>query len=88
MSKVKLTKKMVKRAEQARFFTTEEGRANARRRNGVEGIMSVMRRKYDIDHLPAFGIDRVKNWIWTTLLSYNLVKYQKYQNISKKELTA
>lgn len=88
VSKVKLTKKMVKRAEQARSFTTEEGKANARRRNGVEGIMSVMRRKYDIDHLPVFGIDRVKNWIWTTLLSYNLVKYQKYQNASQKELTA
>ena len=88
VSKVKLTKKMVKRAEQARFFTTEEGKANARRRNGVEGIMSVMRRKYDIDHLPVFGINRVKNWIWTTILSYNLVKYQKHLNTFKKEFTA
>lgn len=88
VSKVKLTKKMVKRAQQARYFTTEEGKANARIRNGVEGIMSVMRRKYDIDHLPVFGIDQVSNWIWTTLMSYNLVKYQKYERNQKRRLPA
>ena len=81
--KVHITAKMHDRARLARHFTTEEGKANARRRNGVEGIMSVMRRKYGIDHLPVFGLVRVKQWIWTTLLAYNLVKYQKYQNAKK-----
>ena len=83
VSRVVLSKKMVTRSQQARSFSTEEGKANARRRNGVEGIMSVMRRKYNIDHLPAFGLDRIKIWIWTTLLSYNLVKYQKYLAFQK-----
>ena len=40
--------------------------------------MSVMRRKYGLDHLPVFGLSRYKTWVWTTLLSYNLAKYQKY----------
>lgn len=77
---------MVSRARQARHFTTE-GKKNANRRNGVEGIMSVMRRKYGIDHIPVFGLERIKSWIWTTLLSYNLVKYQKHKLATKKTIS-
>ena len=87
-SSVKVTGKKVTRAKLARFFSTEEGKKNANRRNGVEGIMSVMRRKYDVDHIPVFGINRVKTWIWTTLISYNLVKYQKYQTTCAKQAIA
>lgn len=54
----------------------------------MEGIMSVMRRKYDIDHIPVFGLERLKLWVWTTLLSYNLVKYQKYQLTTAKKALA
>lgn len=82
--RVHLTKKMVKRAKQARSFSTEEGKANARRRNGVEGIMSVLRRKYHVDQLPVFGLDRYKPWIWATLIAYNLAKYQKYLFAQKR----
>lgn len=84
-SSVKVTGKAVARARQARQFTTEEGKKNACRRNGVEGVMSVMRRKYGLDHIPVFGLDRLKTWIWTTLLSYNLVKYQKYIESTAKQ---
>lgn len=82
-SKVHITKNKVSRATKARRFTTEEGKTNARRRNGVEGIMSVMRRKYKIDHLPVFGIERCKSWVWTTLMAYNLVKYDKWLRAQK-----
>ena len=87
-STVRVTGKMVTRARQARSFSTEEGKANANRRNGVEGIMSVMRRKYDVDHIPVFGLEKLKTWIWTTLLAYNLVKYQKYQAYISSNPTA
>lgn len=87
-STVRVTGKAVTRAKQARHFSTEEGKTNANRRNGVEGIMSVMRRKYGIDHIPVFGIKRIKSWVWTTLLSYNLVKYQKYKLTVKKQVMA
>ncbi len=86
-STVRVTGKMVARARQARNFSTGEGKADANRRNGVEGVMSVMRRKYDVDHIPVFGLKRLKTWIWTTLLSYNLVKYQKYSaSLEKKQI--
>jgi len=86
-STVRVTGKSVSRAKQSRSFSTDEGKQNAHRRNGVEGIMSVMRRKYDIDHIPVFGLERLKNWIWTTLLSYNLVKYQKFKATLAKQST-
>ena len=87
-STVRVTGKSVTCAKQARHFSTEEGKSNANRRNGVEGIMSVMRRKYGIDHIPVFGLEWIKSWIWTTLLSYNLVKYQKYKLSFKKQVMA
>ncbi len=87
-STVRVTSKMVARARQARNFSTEEGKANAKRRNGVEGIMSVMRRKYKLDHIQVFSIHKLKSWIWASLLSYNLVKYQKYKASLAKQLSA
>ncbi len=82
-STVRVSGRSVKRAKQARHFSSEEGKANSHRRNGVEGIMSVMRRKYNVDHIPVFGQNRMKLWIWTSLLSYNLVKLKKYQEARK-----
>ena len=87
-STVKVTGKMVTRAKHARNFQSEEGKETANIRNGVEGIMSVMRRKYDLDHIPVFGLDRLKTWVWTSLLSYNLVKYKKYRLALEKEVAA
>jgi hypothetical protein len=87
-SKVHISKKMVTRARKARRFGTEEGKANGRQRNGVEGIMSVMRRKYNIDHLPVFGIERYRLWTWTTLLAYNIAKYQKWLLSQKIDVAA
>ena len=85
-SMVRVTGTMVTRAKQARNFSTGEGKENANFRNGVEGIISVMRRKYDLDHIPVFGLDKLKTWIWPTLLSYNLVKYNKYRLALEKQV--
>lgn len=63
------------KAKQARLFSMEEGKANANRRNSVEKIMSVMRRKYGIDHIHVCGLERIKSRIWITLILYNLQKY-------------
>jgi len=62
-STIRTSGKAVARAKQTRHFSTEKGKKNACRRYGVEGIMSVMRRKYDLDHIPVFGLDRLKSWI-------------------------
>ena len=40
--------------------------------------------KYDVDHIPVFGLEKLKTWIWTTLLAYNLVKYQNAYTLASK----
>lgn len=87
-STVRIMGKTVSQARQARNFSAKEGRANACRRNGVEGVMSVMRRKYHLDEIPVFGLEQLKNWVWTSILSYNLVKYQKYKTALEKQAAA
>lgn len=78
----------VKRAMHAKQLSSAEFKKAAHDRNASEGIMSVMRRKYDIDHIPVFGRNRASTWIWCSLLSYNAVKYQRYQQWSEKQQKA
>jgi hypothetical protein len=47
--------------------------------------MSVLRRKYHLDEIPVFGLIRSSLWVWSSLLSYNLVKLQKYLNFLTPE---
>ena len=68
----------------ARGLSTDEARRLANTRNGAEGIMSVMRRKYHIDSIPVFGIERSTTWIWSSILSYNLAKYGRYMSLKKQ----
>ena len=87
-STVRVKTDTVKRAKHAQALNTEEYKKAACDRNASEGIMSVMRRKYDIDRIPVFGIDRASTWIWCSLLSYNITKYQRYQQWSEKQQQA
>lgn len=54
--------KKVKRAESVKKMQTEEYRSLAKIRNGVEGMPSVMRRKYNVDKIPVRGLVRSKIW--------------------------
>lgn len=87
-STVKLTNKQVRRARQARGFSSEEARKYARLRNGVEGIMSVMRRKYRLDDLHVFGLERSKPIVWLSILAYNANKYGKYLSSAGQPVAA
>ena len=87
-STVRVKTDTVKRAKHAQALNTEEYKKAACDRNASEGIMSVMRRKYDIDRIPVFGIDRASTWVWCSLLSYNIAKYQRYQQWSEKQQAA
>lgn len=75
---VYISPKTFARARTVRFLGTDVAKAMARKRNGIEGVMSVLRRKYRLDEIPVFGIIRSSLWVWTSLLSYNIVKFQKY----------
>jgi hypothetical protein len=43
----------------------------ARKRAGIEGIASVLRRRYKIDHLPVRGLVRVKVWLGFKISAIN-----------------
>ena len=57
---VTLSQTTINRAALAQALTTERYKELARKRNGVEGIPSVMRRKYGVDDMPVRGLVRSK----------------------------
>lgn len=76
---VMVSVKMVQRARYLEKLSTEEYMKLSRKRNAVEGIPSVMRRRYRVDHSPFRGIIRTG---WTYALSvgaYNIVKLLRYR---------
>jgi hypothetical protein len=59
---VKLSQSTIDRAEYAEKLSTEEYKSYARIRNGVEGVPSVLRRRYGVDDMPVRGLLRSKLW--------------------------
>ena len=89
---VKLSQSTIDRAEYAEKLSTDEYKACARIRNGVEGVPSVLRRRYGVDNMPVRGLLRsklcfgfkigainVKRVIAATLLSAHSVLLEKIQ---------
>lgn len=58
---------------------TERHRELSCFRAGVEGIVSAIRRGYDVDNLPVFGFLRSKMWISAKIGAYNFKSVFKYQ---------
>ena len=50
-------------------------RAMVNKRNAVEGIPSVLRRKYDIDDIPYFGMQYAAETFYTDCTAYNAIKF-------------
>ena len=67
--------KMVARATYAAKLTTDEYKTLTRKRNAIEGIPSVLRRKYRVDEMPVCGKVRSKMWFTTKIMAYNLSKF-------------
>ena len=59
---VNLSQTTINRAEYAEKLSTEEYKSYARIRNGVEGVPSVLRRRYRVDTMPVRGLLRSKLW--------------------------
>ena len=57
---VAISIKTLHRAEHAQNLTTEKYKEYARKRNGVEGMPSVLRRRYGVDSMPVRGLVRQK----------------------------
>ena len=56
---------------------TKEYKEIASKRAGVEGIPSVLRRKYGIDHLPVRGKVRSKVWLGFKISAINCKRFIK-----------
>ena len=59
---VLITEKMVQRASYLQKLSSEEYRSLSKKRNGVEGLPSVLRRRYHVDNMPVRGLVCSKIW--------------------------
>ena len=69
---VNLSQSTINRAEYADKLSTEEYKEFARKRNGVEGVPSVLRRRYRVDEMPVRGLLRSKMWIGLKIGAINI----------------
>ena len=79
-----VSEKMVARAAYLQKMSSEEYRRIAKIRNGVEGIPSVLRRTYNVDHIPVRGYLRSKIWFALKVGAINAKRVLKGAPQAKK----
>lgn len=72
---VNVSRKKVQRAKYMQKLSTEEYIQIARIRNAIEGIPSVLRRKFRIDEIPVFGLLNITFFIQVKVIAYNFGKF-------------
>jgi hypothetical protein len=82
---VQVSENMVHRARYQKQLSTDEYIRLTRMRNAVEGIPSVMRRRYHIDSIPVFGKLRSKQFFWMKIGAYNFKKLLRHNRRSREE---
>lgn len=74
---------MAARAQYIQKLSTEEYMQLTRKRNAIEGIMSVLRRRYHIDDIPVFGYLRTRQFYLFKIGAYNFNKLVKHNKRSR-----
>lgn len=59
---IKLSKETIARAQHLQLMDTDEFETLTHFRNGIEGVPSVLRRRYHVDQMPVRGFLRTKIW--------------------------
>ena len=72
--------KTVNRAKQLRYMQTDEFKEYTHFRNGVEAVPSLLRRKYDVDKIPAHGKKQTGFYFGFKIAALNLQKLLDYTN--------
>lgn len=75
---VNVSAKKVARASYLNKLSTDEYRKLTKLRNAIEGIPSVLRRKYRIDEMPVYGYIRSKMLYALKIGAYNIQKLGRY----------
>ena len=68
---VHISTKTVHRAAYLKQLSKPEYKALTRKRNAVEGVPSVLRRKYRVDYMPVRGYVRTKSWYYLKIGAIN-----------------
>ncbi|MCK5763508.1 MAG: transposase, partial [Clostridiales bacterium] len=74
---VMISEKMVQRATYLKKLSSNEYRTLSKKRNGVEGLPSVLRRRYNVDHMPVRGLVRSKIWFSFKIGAINVKRMLK-----------
>ena len=74
---VLITVKTIQRASYLKKLSAEEYTALQKKRNGVEGLPSVLRRRYHVDNMPVRGLVRSKIWFSFKIGAINVKKVLK-----------
>lgn len=81
-----LSWKTTERAKQLKFMETEEYKALARFRNGVESLPSILRRKYKVDNMPVRRLLPTKFFLSFKVMAINVTNFCKgLVNIANKQ---
>ena len=71
---VRVSSKTIQRAAYLKKLSTEEYQTVKNKRNGVEGIPSILRRRYGVDHMPVRGLLRSKCWYNLKIGAINVMR--------------
>jgi hypothetical protein len=74
---VRFSESRLKTSKIRNAMSTKEYKLKTNRRSGIEGIPSVLRRKYSVDKMPAMGLVRSKMHFGFKILAYNIKKLHK-----------
>lgn len=77
-AKVVVSNKKIRRAGLQQKLSSGALAEIAAFRNGVEGVPSVLRRRYDVDNMPAFGLPRLKMWFSLKIGAINVKRVLAY----------
>ena len=82
---VYISKTKAARAAYLKKLSSEEYLGLTRKRNAVEGVMSVLRRKYRIDQLPVYGLERSMQFIQFKIAAYDFNKFLRHMRRTRVE---
>ena len=74
---INISRKKVQSAKYMKQLSTEKYIQITHIRNAIEGIPSVLRRKFRIDEIPVFGLMGVTFFIQVKVIAYNFGKFFK-----------
>lgn len=75
---IKLAQRTSYHAQQQRFLKTDEFKALARYRNGVETVPAALRSRHNIDKMPVRGLTKCRLYFGIKIAAMNVRKLVKY----------